>query len=344
MTTKRKAWCELFSAVQHKKTRYSQADLVTLRTPNEKEMREHMEPYFNEIKLADIVHDYLGNPFISTWSVGTDYVSLDNLQLQNTHAMHITLPLDPDGTYDSVVDWGDGSSAHILSHDQAEVKHSYTRKGDNVVHMTGTVHGFTFGGHVDANGRIKSHPCCEQLIDISQWGCVRLGNDGSQFFGCRNFNATAIDVLDLTLVTNMSWMFSCASSFNGDVSQWDTGSVTNMENMFRYASSFNGDVSQWNTGSVTNMYGMFSRASSFNGDVSKWNTGNVTDMRWMFSGASSFNGDVSQWNTSNVTLMNWMFANALSFNGDISSWDMSKVIARASSAKAIEESMFARDS
>ena len=309
-------------------------------------MKHHLSPHFTELKLADLVSAYLGNPFISTWRVGTQYVhivdkDLDEPDETRTHAMHITLPLNANGTYDFVVEWGDGSSAHIMSHDQAEVRHTYACKGDYIVQLNGTVKGFAFGEHgIDD----EAHPCSQQIIDISQWGCVQLANIGAQFYGCSHLNVSAQDVLDLTGVTNMESMFSCASSFNGDVSQWDTGSVTNMENMFRYASSFNGDVSQWNTGSVTNMYGMFSRASSFNGDVSKWNTGNVTDMRWMFSGASSFNGDVSQWNTSNVTLMNWMFANALSFNGDISSWDMSKVIARASSAKAIEESMFARDS
>ena len=42
--------------------------------------------------------------------------------------------------------------------------------------------------------------------------------------------------------------------------------------MFHEASSFTGDVTNWNTGAVTDMTGMFSGALSFNGDVSKLNT------------------------------------------------------------------------
>ena len=147
--------------------------------------------------------------------------------------------------------WGDGSSARILSHDQAEVKHTYTRKGNYVVHMNGTVHGFAFVEHKDDIGNVHPHPCCAQLIDISQWGCVRLANKGKQFFGCGNFNASAQDVLDLTGVTNMYRMFLHASSFNGDVSQWNTGSVTRMGSMFDSASSFNGNISGWNMIALT---------------------------------------------------------------------------------------------
>ena len=129
----------------------------------------------------------------------------------------------------------------------------------------------------------------------------------------------------VTLIGDMSCMFSDASSFNGDVSQWNTAAVTDMAGMFSSASYFNGDVSQWNTAAVTNMRCMFSDASSFNGDVSQWNTAAVTNMSCMFYLASSFNGDVSQWNTAAVTDMAGMFSWATSFNGDVSQWNTAAV-------------------
>jgi len=169
------------------------------------------------------------------------------------------------------------------------VKHVYATAGEYLIQLNGIVDGFTFNDKV-------GHQF--QILDISQWGCVLLEKKrGRQFIACSQLHMTALDTPDLTGITNMDRMFYKASSFNGDVSQWNTENVTNMERMFAHASSFNGDVSQWNTGNVTNMESMFFNASSFNGDVSQWNTGSVTNMTWVFCHASSFNMDlVSGWN------------------------------------------------
>ena len=52
--------------------------------------------------------------------------------------------------------------------------------------------------------------------------------------------------------------FGAKSTFNGDISKWDTGKVTTMRDMFYSASAFNQDIGSWNTEKVTTMYGMFS--------------------------------------------------------------------------------------
>ena len=47
-------------------------------------------------------------------------------------------------------------------------------------------------------------------------------------------------------------------------------------------STFNGDISKWDTGKVTTMYYMFYNARAFNRDIGSWNTAQVTTMNLCF--------------------------------------------------------------
>ena len=132
---------------------------------------------------------------------------------------------------------------------------------------------------------------------------------------------------DTSLVEDMSGYdggvqgFGGKSTFNGDISKWNTGKVTNMEAMFYQASAFNQDIGSWNTGKVTHMGDMFDSASAFNQDIGSWNTAQVTRMGFMFYSASAFNQDIGSWNTAQVTDMEGMFYFASAFNQDIGSWN-----------------------
>ena len=82
----------------------------------------------------------------------------------------------------------------------------------------------------------------------------------------------------------------------GTMPNWDTSLVTDMSGKtgttiqgFGGKSTFNGDISKWNTERVTNMYDMFHSASAFNQDIGSWNTAQVTTMESMFNSASAFN-------------------------------------------------------
>ena len=85
----------------------------------------------------------------------------------------------------------------------------------------------------------------------------------------------------------------------------DVSKITDMSYLFYKTNKINGLISNWNVSNVTDMSWMFSDLD-FNQDISKWDVSNVKDMSWMFSN-SKFNQDISNWDVSNVTDMINMF-------------------------------------
>jgi len=254
----------------------------------------------------------------------------------------VKLPLISSGNYNFIVDWGDGTNDTITIWNQPEVTHTYASQGVFTLNISGILYGWSFNNGGD---RLK-------ILEIKQWGNLRLGNVGSYFYGCSNLNITTSDILDLTgtttlsqafsgcstldevrgmnewdtsSVTDMSYMFGGASAFNQPIGNWDVSSVTNMWSMFSSASAFNQPIGNWNVSSVTNMEWMFSRTSTFNQNIGNWDVLSVTGMYYMFYGASTFNQNIGMWNVSSVTNMEGMFNRASSFNQPISNWNVSSV-------------------
>ena len=277
----------------------------------------HFNLALRELNIINIIYAYLGNPFITTWRVNglPSQLRSSSKKFKKKHV--IMLPLEPEGKYNFIVEWGDGTSDHITVHDQPEVIHTYRNPGRYTLYLNGLVDGFAIGK--------ASHPACLQLVDISQWGCVGLGKNGYQFNSCHMLSSiTAVDAPNLTGINNLERMFFNATLFDGNLSSWDVSGVTNLAGMFQNASSFTGDISNWQVSNVRDMSKCFARASSFNGNINGWNTRSVIDMSDMFCDASSFDRNLN-WNVNKVITMNGMFCRALSFNGDVSHWDVQNV-------------------
>jgi len=164
-----------------------------------------------------------------------------------------------------------------------------------------------------------------KILSIEQWGDQEWTSMSGAFSNCTNLISNATDSPILINAITLNGMFEGATSFTGDLSNWEVSTIEDMSSMFENATSFNGDLNNWEVNNVTQMGSMFSGASSFNSNLDNWDVSNVNYMSSMFNGASAFNRNLNSWEVDNVSSMNAMFADATSFNGEIGDWSVNNV-------------------
>jgi surface protein len=257
---------------------------------------------------------YDGAPYVNTVSITIKPNTIPPFLLQFTNVpvyFKVTLPffgLYSDSTIE--VDWGDGTplTTNILTYNYSNSTIvNYTVK---VYIVSGTVSNFGF----------RNWQGSANLTAIADWanlpGLTRLNYIGGAAL------TSVPDSLPPT-VTDLSFLFEGASSFNQDLRSWDVSKITDMSSMFRDASAFNKPLNTWNVGQVTNMASMFTRCTNFDQPLNKWNVSKVVSMSFLFYRVKNFNQDLSAWNVSRVVDMRSVFSEASSFNQDISNWDVS---------------------
>jgi len=267
------------------------------------------------------------NSFNSTWKT-------DNTSVGSSAANQIRLPLTGSGIYNFMVYWGDNTSSSISSALQPEVTHSYATAGTYPITMSGYIKGFRF---VNAGDRRK-------IINISQWGCLKLSANGSQFFGCDaltlnnisdtpNLYTKGIDSISSASISAMFRSCSLLTTISR-LDQWDTSQVSGMQQTFYQANIFNQNIGSWNTSNAINMANLFSGPTtnithSFNNggsdSIKNWDTSKVTSFSQTFIYNPNFNQPIGSWNVSSASILDFMFYYATGFNQPLNNWNTSNV-------------------
>ena len=137
-------------------------------------------------------------------------------------------------------------------------------------------------------------------------------------------------------MTGLCTTYGLSTTNFGTMPDWDVSRVTDMrgwtgsaDNTYTHVhkgfggkSTFNADISAWDTSSVTSMYRTFDSASAFNQDIGSWDTSQVTNMGYMFKSASAFNQNISSWTGSAATTAQTeMFSGANAFQATFTCTD-----------------------
>ena len=235
-------------------------------------------------------------------------------------------------------------------------------------HPNFEVYNFTYGVHSGMWSAGLNMPVTDttsKLMQISHWGTDfthNMLNGSTDFADCVNMDITASDSPDFSNLTYINFRgcsslvdanntlnsstvfgaekislhktFESCTSYNNDLTNWNTENVTDMNGTFNGCTVFNGDLSSWNTENVITFRDTF-RNTAFNNDsLANWNTENVTSFLSTFYGCSDFNGDITNWRTDSADTLQSMFYLCSAFNRDINTkvradgnlaWDVSTV-------------------
>ena len=221
-------------------------------------------------------------PFISVWDTR-------NLTTGSSADNQIRLRLRPEGVYNFVVDWGDGTSNTITAWNQAETTKTYAVPGIYTVQITGNIRGWRFANAGDRN----------KIIEVRQCGClVLLGNGNNKFRNFNNLVWTATDRL-MTTSNRFTSMFHFATLANPDISRWDFSGFTLMDWLF-YGTSFNRPIDALANARIVNIGGAFG-LSPFNQPVNMLRMQDCVDISFMFFANSTFNHSCGAWDIRSVT-------------------------------------------
>lgn len=208
----------------------------------------------------------------------------------------IVLPIIESDSKDELgyyVDWNDGTITHNIA------SHAYKPRQEKTeyhVKFFGMgISGFGKRNNVENDASYYSCNYADYLKKVISFG--NLGHIftslSDAFSNCKSLSVIPDNIP--SSITNTSYMFCCANTFNQPLNTWNMSSVTDMKYMFYACCSFNQPLNSWDTSSVVDMQGLFSGCIFFNQPLDSWNVCNVMDMSHMFARCINFNQSLRKW-------------------------------------------------
>jgi surface protein len=195
------------------------------------------DDYIIQVGYEEPPEDTIQNHFISRWDTALTSVG-------SSAADQVSLPLINGQSYNFTVNWGDGSENIITSFGDTDKTHTYAAPGIYEIECRGLIEGFRFAGVGD---RLK-------LLEIQNWGTLRLPNFSALFQDCSNLTVTATDIFLLApdATSFLLWFSGCSSLTQiPGLSQLDTRLITDMTSMFRDCTLFDQSLASFDIFSLT---------------------------------------------------------------------------------------------
>ena len=227
--------------------------------------------------------------FSSTWNTS---------KVGSTGTDQIELPLEAGGFYDFTVEYKGTTVATVTDFEDRVITFA-DGEGIKDIKIVGFIFEWKF---INAKDKLK-------LINISNWGTLQLGNNGSYFHGCSNLTITAKADLNMSQTTALNRAFMDCTSLTS-FPLIDTSGVTNMTQAWQNCSSL--------------IYFPLLDTSGISSFTSTWygcsglvnfpliNTSNATSLSFTWFNCSSLFGSFPLIDTSNVVFLQSVWRNCSS--------------------------------
>ena len=165
-----------------------------------------------------------------------------------------TIPCRDIGTFNAVIDWGDGSTDTITAFDAPELQHNYVTAGVKTIKVSGTFTNIQF-----TNGGDRA-----KVLGVLNLGIVGWENLKNAFYGCNNMDVFIAGATNTHSVDETVGMLrNCEALVFTQLTTFNTTTTTNFQNMFKGCSSIKFlDLSSFNTRLSVDFSSMFEGCSN----------------------------------------------------------------------------------